>query len=94
MISPVEYAKRINRTWIVHGNLGEDTETYLQHLGTTRLDVLEEVCALAVRVARDASQENRDPKPAFYAALFSRSTPDEQERFLKNHFWTRRLVQQ
>jgi hypothetical protein len=94
MPSPVEYARRINRTWIVHGNLAQNAESYLSHLEATRPELLKEVCERAVQAARQASHEHRDPKPDFYAALFSRSTPDEQEMYLKNHFWTRRLLQQ
>lgn len=94
MLPPVEYAKRINRTWIVHGNLAQNAELYLAHVEKTRPALLEEICAQAVQAARLASHEGRDPKPDFYAALFSRSTPEEQEIYLKNHFWTRRLLQQ
>ncbi len=85
MVAPVEYAKRINRTWIVNGTLAQDTERYLAQLEATHSELLEEVCERAVQAARLASQEHRDPKPDFYAALFSRSTSEEQETYLKNH---------
>lgn len=89
--SPVEQARRINRTWIVHGGLDRDADRYLQWLEETRPDILEDVCARAVAAARAASAEHRDPKSDFYTALFSRATPAEREEFLGNHLWTRHL---
>lgn len=94
MLSPVEYAQRINRTWIVHGNLAQTTDAYLRHLESTRPELLDDVCSRAVQAARAASDEHRDPKPEFYAALFSQSTTEERETYLKDHLWTRRLVEQ
>lgn len=94
MPSTVEYARRINRTWFVNGSLAANAERYLAELETHQPALLEEVCALAVAAARLASTEGRDPKPGFYSALFSRSTPEEQEIYLKDHLWTRRLLQQ
>lgn len=91
--SPVEQARRINRTWIVHGGLDRDADRYLQRLEETRPDILEDVCARAVAAARAASAENRDPKPDFYTALFSRATPAEREEFLQGHLWTRHLTE-
>ncbi len=89
--SDVSKARRINRTWIVRGQLGETTEQYLNFLQNRRPEDLSEVCALAVAAARKASKEHRDPKPDFYASLFSRATPEERANFLQNHLWTRRL---
>lgn len=94
MANPVEYARRINRTWIVHGNLSQTAESYLAHLEATRPELMEEVCERAVQAARLASHEHRDPKPGFYAGLFSRATPEEQDAWLKDHRWTRRMLQQ
>ena len=89
--SPVDYARRINRTWIVHGNLGPDTENYLARLEESHPEILLEVCTRAVAAARVASKEQRDPKPDFYASLFSRATPAERAAYLKDHPWTRNL---
>ncbi len=94
MLPPVEYAKRINRTWIVNGNLAQNATRYLEHVEKAQPSMLEEICERAVQAARLASHEGRDPKPDFYAALFSRSTPEEQETYLKEHLWTRRQLQQ
>jgi len=84
-------ARRINQTWITRGTLRQTAETYLHLLEEERPDDLAEVCRLAVGAARKASKEHRDPKPDFYAALFSRATPEERASFLQNHLWTRRL---
>lgn len=94
MPASLEYARRINRTWFVNGTLAENAERYLAHLEAHQPALLEEVCDLAVAAARLASGEGRDPKPGFYSALFSRSTPEEQEVYLKDHLWTRRMIQQ
>lgn len=87
----VSKARRINRTWITRGGLAANTEAYLEHLEDTRPEDLDAVCEEAVRAARQASQECRDPKPAFYASVFSKATRAERNEFLKDHFFTRLL---
>lgn len=89
MSTSPEAARRINRTWLVQGTLATDAETYLAVLEQQNAEVLQEVCARAVKAARQASAEHRDPKPDFYAALFSRATEADRQRFLKDHLWTR-----
>jgi NMD protein affecting ribosome stability and mRNA decay len=89
--SDVIKARRINQSWIVRGQLRETAERYLHLLEDERPQDLVEVCALAVAAARKASREHRDPKPDFYASIFSRATPEERANFLQNHLWTRRL---
>ncbi len=82
-------ARRINRTWIVRGGLENNAEDYLATLEARDPLLMEKVCALAIEAAQLASAEQRDPKPDFYAALFSQATEAERETFLKNHRWTR-----
>lgn len=82
-------ARRINRTWIVRGGLEKSAEDYLTALETRDPGLMEKVCALAIGAAHQASAAQRDPKPDFYAALFSQATEAERETFLKNHRWTR-----
>lgn len=89
--SPVEQVRRINRTWLVQGNLAETTAAFLDLLEQERPEVLRTICADAVAAARRASDEHRDPKPDFYATVFSVATDAERDRFLQNHAWTRRL---
>lgn len=87
--SPIEHARKINRTWVVRGTLSDNTARYLDRLETERPAILLAVCERAVAAARLASAEFRDPKPDFYAALFSRATDAERDEFLRDHFWTR-----
>ena len=89
--SPVEHVRRINRTWLVQGTLAESTAAFLDLLEQDRPEVLCAICADAVAAAHLASNERRDPKPDFYATLFSVATDAERDRFLQNHAWTRRL---
>jgi len=84
-----ERARQINRTWTVRGNLAENTARYLDRLAEQRPETLQEVCERALAAARHASDEHRDPKPDFYAALFSRATTAERDEFLRDHLWTR-----
>jgi hypothetical protein len=87
--SPIEHARRINRTWVVRGGLADTTARYLERLEIERPATLLVVCERAIAAARRASAEHRDPKPDFYASLFSRATPAERDEFLGNHLWTR-----
>lgn len=91
---PIAYARRINRTWIVRGGLSANTERYLEALEARDPALLREVCERAIAASRRASEEQRDPKPDFYATLFSRSTAAEREIFLKEHAWTRERSEQ
>lgn len=90
--SPVEHVRRINGTWIVHGNLAEDTRRYLAVLEEHQPELLSQVCERALAAARKASKEQRDPKPDFYAELFRHATAQERESFLNDHPWTRMLL--
>ena len=87
---PVAQARRINRTWIVRGGLAETTARYLDALEARDAGLLRTVCELAINAAHKASKELRDPKPDFYASIFSRATEAEREDYLRNHAWTRR----
>lgn len=89
---PIEQARRINRTWIVHGNLSGDTEAYLATLEKQNPALLLEVCTQALEAARQASREQRDPKPDFYASLFRHTTQRERDLYLKDHPWTLKLL--
>lgn len=85
--------RKINQTWITRGEIAAHTERYLDHLAAHRPEILEAVCDRALAAAREASHVHKtDPKPAFYASLFSAATPEEQELFLKDHPFTRQLA--
>jgi hypothetical protein len=87
----IRMARRVNRAWITRGNLAGNTENYLDHLCKTRPGELEQVCERALREARAASRNQKDPKPAFYASIFSGATKAERNDFLREHFFTRLL---
>lgn len=85
--------RKINRTWITRGEIAAHTERYLDHLAAHHPERLETVCARALAAAHEASHVRKtDPKPAFYATLFSEATPGERETFLKEHAYTRQLL--
>lgn len=92
--NPVEEVQRINRTWLVRGRLAEDTAAFLASLGQRDPDLLAAACQRALTAARQASKEQRDPKPDFYAALFLHATPEETSTYLQDHPWTRRAIEQ
>lgn len=84
MVDPVEWVRRVNRTWIVHQGLAERAEEWLAHLEGLHDGRFEKSCAAAHAMShrRDHSE---DPKPWFYAGLFSTATAAEAKRFLVNH---------
>lgn len=86
---PIAQARRINRTWIVRGGLSETTARYLDDLEAREPETLRLVCELAVTAAKKASHEQRDPKPDFYASIFSRASEADREHYLRDHAWTR-----
>jgi len=95
-LSPPEFAvparvRRINRTWFTRAGLAEVTGRYLDHLESTRPKAFDRVCHRALAAARQASAEQADPKPVFYAALFSEATRAERNDYLRGHFFTRLL---
>jgi len=94
MTDPIVQARRINRTWIVRGHLAENTARYLDDLETRDPALLRTVCERAVTAAHQASKEQRDPKPDFYAWIFSRATEEERERYLRDHNWTRQRAEE
>lgn len=89
--SQVAKAHRINNRWIVHGNLRDNTNAYLSHLSSTDPLRLEESCSIAMDLVHRRGSL-KDPKPLFYAGLFSLANEEEIERFLRNHHFTRSVI--
>lgn len=83
----VEAVHRINERWIVHGGLRSNARDYLAHLEAVDLERMHRSCGMAMRVVRER-RELEDPKPLFYAGLFSLATEEEAERFLAGHVLT------
>lgn len=94
MSETVQRARMINRTWITRGGIAENADAYLAHLERNRPSVLERVCDRAYAAARSASARQADPKPGFYAGLFSETTPEERETYLKDHSYIRRILEE
>jgi hypothetical protein len=88
---PIDWAKRVNRSWIVHGHLNDRAEQWLEHLASLNDGRLQRSCenARAMCARRDSLD---DPKPWFYAGLFSLATPAEARTFLASHRVTKALV--
>lgn len=90
-MSPVDWVRRINRSWIVHNNLNDQADawlTYLADLGDERLKIS---CEIA-RTMCDLRDPLDDPKPWFYAGLFHLATAAESKRFLDTHRVTKATV--
>jgi len=87
----VAWAKRVNRSWIVRSHLGEHAESWMDRLGKADDGRLEKSCEIA-RSMCSMRDRSIDPKPWFYAGLFSMATKDEAREFLDSHRITRSLV--
>lgn len=88
---PIDWAKRVNRSWLVHSKLDERAEAWLEYLANLDDGRLLPACEDARAMCE---QRNRldDPKPWFYAGLFNPATVDEAKRFLANHRITKAAI--
>lgn len=86
-----EWARRINRSWIVHNNLNDQAEAWVDYLETGGDPRLKISCE-AARAMCDLRDPLDDPKPWFYAGLFHLATPEEAFRFLDLHRVTKATV--
>ncbi len=88
---PIEWAGRVNQSWFVRGGLKEHAAEWMKYL--ISLDdgrlLSSSEAARAMCGMRDPLS---DPKPWFYAGLFSLATADEARRFLESHRITRAAV--
>jgi hypothetical protein len=82
----VAWANRVNARWIVHHNLNHNATAYLAHLAQVDQGRLAMSCRNAQRMVEQAEFE--DPKPWFYAGLFSLATADEAATYLAAHWLT------
>jgi len=87
----VAWVREVNSRWIVHHGLKERAEAYLAHLEATDPTRLATACERAVRLVR-ACEPIEDPKPWFYAGLFSVSTIEEAGQYLAGHWFTAECV--
>ncbi|KAB2640674.1 MAG: hypothetical protein DVB25_03635 [Verrucomicrobia bacterium] len=82
-----EWARRVNRTWLVRGGLEIATEAWLAHLEQTDSARLLASCEIARTLSRGPDRTH-DPKPWFYAGLFSLATAAEAHHYLATHHFT------
>jgi hypothetical protein len=81
------WARKVNARWIVQAGLDRDAEDYMQHLEASDPSRLERSCQNA-RWLASLRKPAEDPKPWFYAGLFSLATPEEVQRFVGRHWLT------
>jgi len=77
----------VNSRWIVHHGLKESAHSYLNHLQSTDPERLVNSSERARAMVR-ACHPGDDPKPWFYAGLFSQVSTEEAARFLDGHWFT------
>jgi hypothetical protein len=87
----VSWARRVNSRWIAHRGLSGDADSYMDHLEGSDVDRLVRSCGRARRLVGERSAED-DPKPWFYAGLFSLATAEEAGRFLADRWFTRASI--
>lgn len=88
---PIAWARRVNRTWFVHGGLADTADAWLKHLEQNDPARLLAVCKIACALSR-GSDHSSDPKPWFYAGLFSLATEAEARHHLSTHPFTTAAV--
>ncbi|MEI6676581.1 MAG: hypothetical protein WCO57_15535 [Verrucomicrobiota bacterium] len=84
---PIAWARRINRGWLVRGGLDQTTDAWLTHLEQSDPTRLLASCDIARALSRGPDR-TLDPKPWFYAGLFSLASAAEARRHLTNHRFT------
>lgn len=87
----VDWVKRINRSWIVHNNLNDQAEAWVNYLSDHKDARLHPSCEIA-RAMCDLREPLDDPKPWFYAGLFHLATAEEARCFLDTHRVTKATV--
>ncbi len=87
----IEWAGSINARWICHHELAECAAGWMKHLEASDPARLADSCRHAFELMMKAGPHN-DPKPWFYAGLFSLATEEEQAEWLKEHAFTAAAV--
>jgi hypothetical protein len=90
-LPPVDWVTRVNRAWLVRGGLNVAAEKWLNHLRASDPKRLEASC-VAAREMCGMRDPLADPKPWFYAGLFSLAAPDEVGRFIPGYRITKAAV--
>ena len=87
----VAWVRAANARWLVHHGLREDAADYLDHLAAVDPGRLKRSCGIARSMVQRCGSAS-DPKPWFYAGLFSLATAEEGRRFLSGHKFTRMAI--
>jgi hypothetical protein len=87
----VAWVRELNSRWIVHHGLEQRAAAYLAHLEATDPERLTIACERAAHLVR-ACGLVEDPKPWFYAGLFSVATLEEAGQYLAGHWFTAECV--
>lgn len=82
----IGWVRHVNGRWIVRESLRADAFAYLDHLAAADPGRLRESCRRAKGLV--TTHPGEDPKPWFYAGLFSLATEAEAARFLRGHDFT------
>jgi len=83
----VAWVRRVNARWLVQPALKHSTSEYLDHLMAHDPARMVRSCGIARRLSEKHGDEE-DPKPWFYAGVFSLATLAEARRFLPDHAFT------
>jgi len=84
-IDHVAWVRRGNSRWIVHHGLGKNAQAYMEHLENEDPERLALSCRNAYLMVQ-RSEPMEDPKPWFYAGLFSLVKPEEAKLYLTSHW--------
>lgn len=88
---PVEWARRVNHSWLVRCDLNVHTEAWLDHLATLDDGRLVKSCEIARKLCAVRNHDD-DPKLWFYSGIYQLATAAEAERFLETHQVTKATV--
>ena len=83
-LPPIEWVKRVNNSWLVRRGLDERAREWLDYLASCDDGRLLRSCR-AARAMCGLREQLEDPKPWFYAGLFSLANAAEAARFLQHH---------
>lgn len=90
-LTPLEWANTVNNRWIVHNNLNNSAQDWIDYLAALHDGRLLKSCEIA-RAMCSLRDRLDDPKPWFYSGLFHLATAEEARHFLPNHRVTRATI--
>ena len=85
------WARRVNGRWMVHHGLKDCADAYLTRIEFLDPERFARSCERARLLVRKCPP-GEDPKPWFYAGLFSLATLPEGQQFLSEHWFTAECI--